>query len=133
MKKFFTIISLSLCLMMGGFAVNSCSLLGGDDEELEIKIKESGDTMTLTIDWENCKEVYTATFANDKCTKLIRTQTWDDAEDAQYEYDNLSNSEKATAKVEGKVVTYDLTASFAGKSKAEVRKYFEGIKAELED
>ena len=105
MKKIVSLISVCLCILIGATTVNSCSVedilakfMGGGDE-LVMNIEEEGDTMKLTIEWENCLEVYTATFANDKCTQLLHAKTWDDAEDAQYEYDNLTPAEQKQAKV----------------------------------
>ena len=80
-----------------------------------------------------------ATFdGNDLCTKMIETETYSSSSAANAAWEaykaNYASmpSEWAKYKKDGKSIICDYTDDWKGKSKAEVRQYFEWMKEELD-
>jgi hypothetical protein len=144
MKKFFYLMSLCLCMFAGVAVMTSC---GDDDDELnpgEISYKtgitEKGNTLQLTITAGSVyTERYTATFgSDDKCIKFIEEMIYSKKDYAdlewqaiQAEYQQMPDELKKYSK-DGKTITIDETETWKGRSRSEVREYFEMIQEEFE-
>ena len=143
MKKFFYLMSLCLCMFAGVAVMTSC---GDDDDELDpsdVNVKtgitEKGNTMTLAAKTAAYQYTLEATFdSNDLCTKMIETETYSSSSAANAAWEaykaNYASmpSEWAKYKKDGRSIICDYTDDWKGKSKAEVRQYFEWMKEELD-
>ncbi|MBO4612764.1 MAG: hypothetical protein J5671_06295 [Bacteroidaceae bacterium] len=131
MKKFFYLMSLALCMFMGAAALSSC----GDDELVPATISEDTKANTLTVQYDGggCVTKYVATFdSNDKCIKYLEYETYSSKDEAKEEYEwGGKGNPKIT--LDGKSIIYDRTDEYKGKSKEEIRAYFQSIVDEFNE
>lgn len=121
MKKIVSLISVCLAFCL---AVNSCDKLLGFGGEPTIK--EDGNTLILTYYYDGmstCENI--ATFDDaDLCIKYIEKETFKKKSDCDEEWEyGPSSNPKYTR--EGNTIIYDNTDEFKGKTKQEIRAYFE--------
>jgi hypothetical protein len=119
----------ALAFALGSLSLTSC---GGDEitdidgpGELEQGWKESGNTMTYSASYSlmgvSSSFVYTFTFSGDVCTKATYAFTYPTEEQAQMDWDNMWEEDKAKATLNGRTITEDVTDEYEGLSKEEIR------------
>ncbi len=134
MKKTLRIITIALTAILSAGTFSSCNMLGdivenADDIGIDAKWTEEGNKLIYEVSVNylliKYKQVLTFEFDGDTCVKATGEFIFDSAQMAQTFYNELSEEEKANAKLDGKTIRMDLSEEYAELSKTELKKLIE--------
>lgn len=136
MKKW---LFMSVALVCALFTFSAC---GDDDEEgfdpskVNTDIVEKGNTASCSISYGTYAETTEFTFDGDKVVKCIQKSTYPSADAAKIVFEEYKNhmpeNELALYKLDGNIITYDMTDEWKDRSKTEAMQYLQWMKEEAQ-
>lgn len=130
MKKWFL---MSVALVCALFTFTAC---GDDDDNTKPGVQDNGNQLVATYAKDGKTFTMEANFKNDVCENCFAKVIYPNAEEAKRDYQNGIDQipmdiRKDDCTLDGNVITINLSKMFAGRSKAEVKEFFDWMIEEL--